>query len=184
MTIRSGRFTASDTTEDGIAIIRGRGNAFYRIFNSGKTDFNVKPRGNVSIPLRPTFSLDVSTGDDVRIVGTSVEGIYDFLDVYMDIRSGRFKIAKVVDEDGEIIINPANPHPIIDLAPATGEAWYRIFNSGDHPIVVEGAAHDMDPLLPDQSVDFKVGANVRRITVKSTDQEKTIEGIYDFLGKA
>jgi hypothetical protein len=183
MAIRSGRFTV-DNAQSGITIIKGRSGAFYRIFNSGENNFTVKPKGastpqHQQIQLKPTFSIDVAIGDEVVIVGAAneaVEGIYDYLDTQNPIRSGRFKLKD----------NPDTQHKIVDLHGGGDKAWYRIFNSGEHPIVVEEGKQNPSQLTQldkEQSFDFEVGTSVTDIYVKSTDANKPIEGIYEFLGR-
>ena len=177
MAIRSGRFTVEDASTS-FTIIKGRAGAFYRLFNSGKKDFTVTPRsgsGN-TLTLKPTFSLDVATGDEVVIgkaAGDAVEGIYDYLDPHADIRSGRFKITS----------NTTTAHQIIDVRGGNDRAWYRIYNSGEHVIILLEGSDELKRVTKDQSFDFEVGAPKREIFVKSADASHPIEGIYEFLGK-
>ncbi len=188
MAIRSGRFKVVDPSN--VDIISGRSGTYFRFFNSGDNTFTVKVDGPLSAPdrkvdLKPTFTVDMVIAGDVRISGTGpVEGIYDYLESPNEVRSGRFNI-KLTDPLG----NPHDPtdrHPIILLAGGNQSAYYRIFNSGDHPIVLQSGLQanpiDIKALDPDQSFDFEVGTGRRIVTVKSTDVSKPIEGIYEFLG--
>lgn len=170
---RSGRFMGN-ASGDGMTIILGRrSGTFYRIFNSGKENFEVHVGSSVTL-LAPTLSLDVVVDEDVvikRSDSKQVEGIYEYLDAQSLVRSGRFNLKA-----------PAAAHKIIDLnaTSATPEAFYRIFNSGDKNFKVQEAGVKLAELAKEQSFDFAV-ANKRDITVVAT-QGYPIEGIYDFLG--
>ena len=177
MAIRSGRFTVDDNSTE-FNIILGRAGAFYRILNSGEKEFSIV-RQNQTTPLGPTFSLDVSTGVAIaiqKLAGDAVEGIYEYLDVHMPVRSGRFNLRVVVDDEDNLI-----KHPIIDLTGPSDDAWYRMFNSGVNPIEVVAGNKLIHTLTKDQSVDFEVGNSDRVIYVRSTADDKPIEGIYDYL---
>jgi hypothetical protein len=181
--IRGGRFKASVNTTTGITIAFDRGVNMYRILNSGKNDFKVNFQGT-NVTVRQRHSIDVAAGASITITNAAatgsanVQGIYDFLDVSNEIRSGRFKIKK--DAAAVPPIDPINPHPIINTTGAAA-VGYRIFNTGENPIVILEGATTIHTLNPDESLDFKVSA-AREIFVKSTASNKPIEGIFDYLG--
>ncbi len=165
-------------------IINAKNGAFYRIFNSGGSDFDVKAKTGAGIPRRPKFSLDFAVDGEVWVTGTvgdTIEGIYEYLDSQAPVRSGRFKIKKVVDGDGNTVVDPTAEHKIIALGGGKS-AWYRIFNSGVHDIILGYSPGDPKILKNEQSFDFEVGYK-REITVESEHIDKPIEGIYDFLGR-
>ncbi len=183
--VRNGRFTG-DATDD-VRIIQGRGGFLYRIFNSSKAK-PFKVNGDES-PLWPRCSRDIAVTDSVDIIhafeqATNAELIYDFLDVQNPIRSGRFRLKRYPSQGTPIVINPAHPYKIIDLAGEEENAYYRFFNSGENPVTL-GTQDDPNLLQIDegQSYDCEVPAN-SVITVKSSGANKAIEGVYDFLGAA
>ncbi len=166
MSIRSGRFRVkvADITNP-FTIIEGRAGAFYRIFNSGATNFVVKSgvADPATVTLMPRYSLDVAVGDEVQITAENnndvVEGIYDFLDSLKPVRSGRFMLGA---GDGAMA-----SVKIIDLQGGLGSsetAWYRIFNSGEkiiaHCTNANGSSRNS---ISDQSFDFAVGEGPTKI---------------------
>jgi hypothetical protein len=187
--IRSGRFKG-DASGNGIVILQWKNASqitdFYRILNSGDKDFIVNVDGNQVATLKPTYSIDVFAGKKVGISrgdAEPVEGIYDYLHPRNEMRNGRFKIKKVLNAVGQPVIDPRDPHPIINLSGASQRAWYRIFNSGEHAIIILEGNQEFDTLEPDQSLDFEVGPNARRFFVKAGDLDHIVDGSYEFLGK-
>ena len=181
--IRGGRFKGPVTPAPGITIAQNRGATFYRIFNSGKNRFNVNFQGT-SIPVRQRMTIDVAAGAVITITNPDtgsipVQGIFDYLDPRNEIRSGRFKIKK--DATAVPPVDPLTPHPIINLFGTLNAVGYRIFNTGENPIVILEGTTTLHTLNSDESLDFVVGSN-RQIFVKSTTSNKPIEGIYDYLG--
>lgn len=186
---RSGRFTVDQYTAP-ITIVKGRSGAFYRIFNSGENKFTVKPDGNTNREVNrwPKWSLDVAVGEIVveGEVGKPLEGIYEYLDTQNPVRSGRINIKKIEGENNTLEVDPASPYKMIDLHGGGDRAWYRIFNSGEHPILLyEGSQNPalLGTVKEDQSFDFEVGKSVTDIYVASEHTDNPIEGIYEFLGK-
>jgi hypothetical protein len=187
---RSGRVNVEQYAS-AITIIKDRSGAFYRIFNSGSNKFTVKPEGNDNrkVELWPKWSLDVAVGGEVVVEGDpgkSVEGIYECLETRNPVRSGRINIVKTEGAKGKLEVDPAAQHKIIDLHGGGDRAWYRIYNSGKHPILLdEGwqAAKPLKTLEEGQSFDFEVGRSITDIYVRSESSEQPIEGIYEFLGR-
>lgn len=173
---RGGRFKGG--ANDEVVILQGREGVPYRLLNSGKKDLAVKVDGVAFGTIRPRHSLDLA-GVAGKISVTSAakfQGMYEFLTRQAETRSGRFRIKQVTANS----IDPSVAYTIIDLSNISGPAWYRIFNAGENLIkIVEGAAET--DLLPDQSLDFKVGAMNQVIKVKSTAATLPIQGIYDFI---
>lgn len=187
MAIRSGRFEFTATAEPA-AIVTGRGDATYRVLNSGTAPFQVKSRENANpipvVTLGPGFSIDVCNKKDLLIegaIGDRVVGIYDYLNSHHEVRSGRFEL-----------LYTGNHHTIIDLADASGNSTfhYRAFNSGDCPIEVKigrrGQVPGQAPLVVvpvGESRDFSVSpnGNANVLSVATTTQGNLIKGVYDFL---
>jgi hypothetical protein len=188
--IRNGRFKGN-ASGNGITILQWKNGSthkdFYRILNSGDEEFEVLVDGASAAMVKPTYSIDVFAGTKAvikRADAKPVEGIYDYLHSLVEIRSGRFKVKKVVDVTGTVIVDPTTPHPIINLAAGPPKkAWYRAFNSGAHVIIILKGMTELHRLNADQSVDFEIGAGDRKIFVKSNAQDDPIEGIYEFLGR-
>jgi hypothetical protein len=189
MAIRSGRFRIEIPTPiksyEGEIIIDGRGGAFYRFFNSGKTDFTIKSGsgGPSDLVLKPRYSIDLAVGSAVLITGSEgaeVEGIYEFLDGHAEVRSGRFNF-KFVTEFVQIIDFQGG------FGGSGDTAWYRIFNSGDKDLEVHRTkapnGTPLKTLKPDQSFDFSVGRSTKDVFVRGTLANDQIEGIYEYLGK-
>ncbi len=187
MEIRSGRFKKSGLNVDPlIIVISKKGEAIYRVFNSGESDFRIKTETYDDI-LKPTHSVDIADGGAWKIYtlnSTDVaEGIYDLLTVGIQTRSGRFKIAGAATPQS---------HKVIYLKTAS-QAYYRFFNSGDRSddaaknptFQIEGfkvnGTMTKYTLEPGMTVDIEVEKN-REITVKSDKANVAIEGIYEFLG--
>lgn len=172
--IRGGRFKGSAGTD--LVILQGREGEPYRILNSGKQELTVKLNGTAFATVRPRHSLDVAGIDGQVSVSSAVrvQGMYEYLTKQIETRSGRFRIKQGSGVD------PTAAYTIINLTNVTGNAWYRIFNAGEHLIkIVEGTTET--DLLVDQSLDFRVGNTNRVIAVKSTAADRPIQGIYDFL---
>lgn len=184
---RAGRFKIDGNTASEITIVQGTFRLFYRIFNSGNDAFTVQTAPGHTWSLKPTYSYDVYAKDDLVIkAGTdlTMEGIYDCLDTRKPVRSGRFKIwEKTLAEDGEVV-DPTIPHKIIDLREGGNKpVWYRIFNSGSHPLTLNRGSSSTKEIEAEQSYDFEVGKSVKEVFVKSTDTKIPIEGVYEFLGR-
>jgi hypothetical protein len=174
---RSGRLTGDASTA--VKIVQGATDCFYRVLNSGKgsQDFVVEPAG---VTLKPTFSLDVSTGGDIWVEGADVECLYEIIRGASDLeleeqelRSGRFRIRNTTG---------AYPHTIIHLSGGGGNGWYRLYNSGDEPIKLLRNGTLFAEVASDCSFDFDVKSN-RDISVEATDPSALISGIYDYLGE-
>lgn len=178
MGIRSGRFNTPIDVNTPITIVEGKEGAYYRIFNSGSTTFNVDVGDGSSTSLRPSYSLDVAAGNEVKITSAAavtVQGIYEYLSLQAEIRSGRFWL------EGEDY-PPTTKHKIIDIEKGS-PAFYRIFNTGKWPIkILKGLDQvQLESLAPEQSYDFEVRSK-KDIYVQSDDDDHPISGIYDFLG--
>jgi hypothetical protein len=192
MPIRSGRFAVADASQgNGIRIISGHSGAYYRMFNSGKNPFIVRAAGpstpaSKEITLAPKYSIDVAIDQAVLIRTTTavpVEGIYEYLTPSRPVRSGRFRFFPKFDASG----NPeplAYPHNIIALFDNSDSAWYRIFNSGQVPIIMKAVGSGAQVTIEkEQSFDFEVGNAFRVITVEANPNTEPIQGMYDFLGR-
>lgn len=189
--IRSGHFKGVGDP-DAIMIVHQGGGGVYRVMNSGDYPFTVNIEGDEIGEVAPAFSLDFAAEGNVTITGAAseqLEGIFDALFENVDVRSGRFRFRPDVDIEGEAIIVPSYPLPIIDLTgtPSTKGYWYRIFNSGDEIIVVQhkngGGVTELGRVQPQSSFDFQVPDQPakRLISVKSADLTKVIQGSFDLV---
>jgi hypothetical protein len=187
--VRSGRFKGSAAAP--VKIVQDAPKAFYRILNSGTNDVavSISATGLNATTLKPTFSLDVSTGQDITVAGAEIECIYEQLRVDQDTRSGRFKFPLPLPTP-----NPF-PHKIIDLKGGGQRAWYRFYNSGPTPILIQqgnssGAGNFMAVVAPQNSLDFE--ADNKDIWVRPDDDKdgeidpggdnsEPIEGSFDFI---
>lgn len=167
---RSGRFNG-DASGDGIPIIFGKTKDLYRVFNSGSAPFDIYMGTSKVATLGPTFSLDLFVSNNVVIKASGdVEGIYEYLNTELPVRSGRFKIKAA----------PTPDHKIIDLSSSTPDAYYRVFNSGDYGFKLQAGGSDVTGTVgPEQSFDFTIENN-KDVTVVATGAYP-IEGIYDLL---
>jgi hypothetical protein len=190
--VRSGRFKGSAAAP--VKIVQDASKAFYRILNSGTADVAVSVATDGLNPtmLKATFSLDVSTGQDITVAGADIECIYEQLRVEQDTRSGRFRFTLPLPSP-----NPF-PHKIIDLKGGGQRAWYRLFNSGPTPILIQegnssGAGSLVGVVAPQDSLDFE--ADNKDIYVRpdddndgaidaAADNTQPIEGSFDFIAPA
>ncbi len=187
MAIRSGRFNLENPS--GETIISGRSDVFYRFLNSGVAPFSINTAA-ASYSLEPTFSLDLVIGDEVTISGSGmIEGIYEFAENRGDLKSGRFNIKNSAPWPHD----PSQPHPIIIDPQSKAAGYYRLYNSGEYEIIINGYKKADGSGVPDEvarvaaenSVDFQVGdvKHRNRISVRSNNSDEPVSGIYEFLGR-
>ncbi|QDU41200.1 hypothetical protein Mal4_55650 [Maioricimonas rarisocia] len=179
MPIRSGRFTSEDATTPQ-KLVKGRAGALYRILNSGENAFTLSDGSN-TVALSPRFSIDIAVSSDISVTTSmpeTIEGIYDYLNTDRSIRSGRFRKT----------LTTAQKHTIIDLrggGTSKPTVYYRVFNSGNEPFNLVGGTTVTETVRPEQSFDFEVPAGgPRDIYVQPLNDDKEIEGIYDYLGQS
>lgn len=184
---RSGQFKSADASgNNAIVIVEERSSSYYRVFNSGQKSFYVV-LGAQSIPLAAGSSIDVFGDDGISITATAneaISGIYEHLDLNGSAnsnRSGRFAASGNTDKVKIIDLGRGGPKDPV---------YYRLFNSGEHPIEVRFTATETDPrfkLQKGTSRDFTPGAkptgsSVRQVFVSATANDKPISGSYDVIG--
>lgn len=168
--IRTGRFRGD--ASPAVTIVQNRGEAMYRILNSGKTSFKVN---GMSQELDKKLSFDVAASNAITISRDDhlvVEAIYDNLDYHNSTRPGRFKVR----------LNANQRHNFIFLTGSATTVHYRIFNSGDEEFqFLASTAASGQRVQPGQSFDFAVAGGVI-MGVSPIVDGKPIQGIYEYIG--
>ena len=171
-------------------------NSLYRVLNSGVNDFNVvvveSDGSTESYPLTPDNSIDLYLPVDSNLflehAGGEVKAIYDRLNRFVGVRSGRFKTT--------IANATANSrYLVLDAERTTGTAavvTYRVLNSGTNDFAVYQGDGSLDDLVvkPRQSVDVRIetndaATNKLKIGLESGSSTTGVEvsGIIDFVGR-
>lgn len=179
--VRSGRFKSKLSNSKPIELIKRRAAILYRVFNTGERAFYFNEDTTTAVPPKCSRDLALNSNAIFKIKSANdqlISGVYDSLDETGPIRSGRFEFTEQ---------NPAIEHLLIDLSSADGDYVYRVTNAGDEPFdVYAPGAVKLATLKRNQSFDFQISSDSAanlKITVKGA-ANKTITGIYDFLGTA
>lgn len=146
-------------------------------------DFSVAPKS-----ITPTLTTITTISTTVAVGGTSIQGVYDRLDIRSDVRSGRF----------QQLYSVTTPLTVVNLI-ATSEGYhrYRISNGGRLPFKIQWSANgtsgwnDVGTVQRDQSLDFEVSTTARPyigvvrevVNPAPAGANAAITGIIDYLGQ-
>lgn len=183
--VRSGRFSKSNGKLTLVSESNARqASVFYRVINSGDDLLTVNRLiSQVSTfvtQLRPKTSIDIElAGNGLEVQGTlASKGIYFRTDLAGDVKSGRFKMNPKIANHPK----PNLLHPIISTLPnpSKSDAYYRVFNSGDHSFLLKGLDLDVT-IAKGMSYDFKIDKLKAVISVQGLNDFDAIEGSFDFV---
>jgi hypothetical protein len=160
---RSGRIKADNVAMGAQLTIVSRGSGPFRIYNTDKNAFNVRPGAQSEIRLEHRCSADVDPNGDIIITATvagDLRGIYESINPHTIIRSGKFKRSGT-----------------FTIAQRLGdETFYRIFNTHkQHSFQLHVNDASIVTLRPRLSVDVTA---LNKVSVVAANE---VTGIYDYL---
>ena len=181
---RTGKFMLGGTHPASATIAAEKTPNTYRVFNSGRAGQNItlKDGPTAITTLAAGQSVDVAAKKDLIVepspVSGTAEGIYQAISRDINVRNGRFRIKDATNAARQNIVN-------LRTGGQVDEGFYRVFNSGEHALVIwlaSGPSAPFHVLPPEASWDFMADKGDEISVAGETATPTDIEGSYAFLG--